>query len=194
MTDCLSLLDTRVDVKQLATWTHTRQLTHVLHTEKIKINSVAKGNLEIEPFCIEMDCRIVGALVYHCCDEGVIHSWTDEVIQHVFDVDSTSQPFQCTLVDLHCWELNPKLSPDDNVVCWTADPCQRLHELRCCEMDWLKNGKKTSWNFRDSSGSTTYLSENRLTRLIAQAEAECDAQNCRNTRCVSYQWDPGICG
>ncbi len=189
MSDCISLIDTRVDFNQVAQWVDVNQMTHVLHTEEITIRSVASGNLDIEPFCIEnVDCRIVGGLVYHCCGTGVIHSWTQEVICHVF------QDGKDTCVKLDCWELNPKEQAEQNLVCWTDDPCQRLHELRCCEMQWLKEGKKTSWDFRDSSGDIQFLSGARLKELISQADAECDAKCGRNTRCASYSWNPSICG
>ena len=192
MSDCLSLISTRVDKAVVAQWVNVNQMTHVLHTEPVVIRSVAKGHLDIESFCVpDLNCERVGIVMYHCCDSGAIHSWTDEVICHVHPAGELQQD---TCVKLDCWEINPKHEASHNEVCWTDDPCLRLHELRCCMMDWLKSGKKTSWNFRDSSGSSTFMSEKLLKELTAQAEAECDAKNCVNTRCSSYRWDPSICG
>ena len=188
MADCISLIDTRASHDDINKWTQVSQMRNVIHTEEIEILSVAGGNLEIEPFCVlGIDCRIVGALVYHCCGTGAIHSWEPEVISHVFQ----SGPDTC--VKLDCWSLTPKQYEPQKEYCWVADPCERLHLLRCCEVEWLKAGKKKDWSFRDSSGSTEYLSTARLKELIMEAESACDAQNCVNTRCVTFRCSSGYC-
>ena len=190
MSDCISLIDTRADVNDIAKWVNVSQMTNVIHTEPVEILSAAKGYLEIEPFCVPgIDCRIVGAIIYHCCEKGAIDSWDHDVICHVF------QHGPDTCVKLDCWKLSPKQVLGEPDVCWNDDPCERLHQLRCCEMEWLKLGKKTSWSFRDSSGSTTFLSERRLQQLIAEAQSECDALTCQsNSRCVTYSCGGGYCG
>ena len=160
------------------------QLTHVLHTHPVTITSVAGGNLHVEPYCIpDLDCRIVGVLVYHCCTAGAIHSWDDEVIKHVYQVGSD------TCIKLDCWSLSPPCTTEEPDICWQPDPCKRLDDLRCCEYEWLKLGRKTSWSFRDSAGSSSYLSESRLVSLINQAEAECEAaKTCgTNSRCITFR-------
>lgn len=181
MADCLSLIDTRCKESEIATWTNVSQMTNVIHTETLDIKSVAKGYLEVEPFMVpDLDCRVVGALVYHCCDKGAIHSWDKEVICHLFQHEAD------TYVALDCWELNPKPASSDLEVCWNPDPCARLNELRCCMMEYVKQGRKKSWSFRDSSGSLSYPSESYLRQMITQAESECDFQCGSNSRCVTY--------
>ena len=192
MSDCLSLISTRVDKAKVAQWVNVSQMTHVLHTEPVVIRSAASGYLDIESFCVpELNCERVGIVMYHCCDTGKIHSWTDEVICHIHPAGEKGLD---TCVKLDCWDLNPKQESTEHIVCWQPDPCKRLEELRCCMMDWMKNGKKNSWSFRDSSGSNSFMSEALLKKLTAQAESECDAACGVNTRCASYQWNPSICG
>ena len=162
-------------------WENVSQLDNVLHTEEIQIVSVAGGNLEIEPFCIvDADCRIVAALVYHCCDQGLIHSYDETPFNHIFQ----SGPDTC--VSLECWELNPKEPEAEIDACWIDDPCERANELRCCLMEWLKQGKKKSFSWRDRSGDYSYLSEASLWTLINEAEAECDDCKGVNNRCVTF--------
>lgn len=186
MSDCISLIDTRVDCGAMSQWVQVSQMTNVIHTESVEIISCASGYLEIEPFCVpDTDCRIVGALVYHSCDSGAIHSYDDDPISHVYQ----HGPDTCVVLD--CWGLNPKQVAGDPVFEWSLNPCVRLSELRACQIEWLKSGKKTSWSFRDSSGSKTYLSERCLKDLIAEAEAACDGLNGINTRCITIGCNNG---
>ncbi len=185
----MSLIGSHTRREDIAQWTNVSQLENVLHTEELDIISVASGYLNVEPFCVpDLNCQTVGYLVYHCCSEGSIHSFEDDVICHVF------QHGPDTCVKLDCWELNSKQSLTEPAFCWIADPCKRLYELRCCQMEWLKAGKKKDWSWRDSSGSTSFLSESCLKDLIAQAEIECDAV-CGNTgsRCMTYSCSNGYC-
>lgn len=171
----------------MASWVNVSQMTHVLHTEEIEIISIAGGHLEIEPFCVlDLDRRVVSSLIFHCCETGKIHSWTEEVICHLFQ----SGPDTC--VKLDCWELNPKQYTDSPDICWNPDPCARLAELRCCLME-RKDGVKTSWSFRDASGSYQVLSANILMQLISEAELECDQRCGRNTRCLTYRCPSNYC-
>lgn len=188
MSDCLSLISTDVSVSDVARWTNVSQMTHILHTETVHIRSLASGYLDIEPFCVpDMDCRIVCCLVFHCCGTGAIHSWTDERISHVKQIGPD------TCVKLDCWELNGKQHSDIPDVCWQPDPCKRLNDLRCCQMEWLKIGRKTDWSFRDSSGKTSYLPVAYLKEMISEAQAECESQSCVNTRSITYSCNNGYC-
>ena len=188
MSDCISLIDSRADPAKVAQWVQVSQMTNVVHTEEVRIVSAASGYLEIETYCIpDLDCRIVGYAIYHCCGTGKIHSYTPEVISHI------TQFGPDTCVKLDCWELNPKQKSNEPEFCWIDDPCQRLRELRCCQMEWLKAGKKKSWSFRDSSGSTSYLSEAWFKEMINQAQSECDAQKCGNSRVATYRCNSGYC-
>ena len=174
-----------------AQWANINQIpaSNLLHTQTLTNVCASTGNLEFDTFCLpDIDCRIIGGLIYHNCETGAIASWTDEPICHVYQ-DGTG-----TCVKPDCWTLTPKSHSDAYEICWTADPCTRLHELRCCLMQWIKEGRKTSWSFRDSSGSTAFATEKCLKELIATADDECDAQCGVNTRCVSYKWDSSICG
>lgn len=190
MSDCISLIDTLADIKNISQWVQVSQMTNIIHTEQVEITSVASGYLQIEPFAVpDTDCRIVKAVVYHCCETGAIHSFTDEPICHI------SQYGNDLLVNLDCWELNPKTQIDSVVYEWCYDPCQRLAELRDCMMEWLKAGKKKDWQFRDSQGSKSYLSEQCLKELIAEAQAECEALDpcAPNSRCVTWSCNSGLC-
>lgn len=165
-------------------------MTNVIHTQEIEIISVAGGYLNIEPFVVpNIDCRIVGYVVYHCCEQGVIHSFTDMPINHVSQVDVTD-----VLVHLDCWTLNPKQEVGAPVYEWIDDPCARLRMLRNCQIEWLKAGKKKDWSWRDSSGTKAFLSEDCLKELIAEADAECDAlTSCTNNRCLKVSCGSGYC-
>ena len=67
----MSLIDTDVDLAVIPTWTQVADMTNVIHTEEVDVLSVAGGHLQIEPFCVpNLDCRIIGALIYHCCGTG----------------------------------------------------------------------------------------------------------------------------
>jgi len=179
--DCISLIDSNASIDDVKSWVQVSQMTNVEHTEEIVITSVASGYLHIEPFCVpNLDCRVVAYMVYHCCESGQIHTWTDIVHPHLHQVEMD------TCVKLDCWSLQGKESSAELEVCWQEDACARLHELQCCQMDWLKNGKETSWSWRDSSGSRTFLTEGRLRELISIAQAECDAMSGVNSRCVTY--------
>ena len=189
MSDCISLIDTLADIKDISNWVQVSQMTNVIHTETVEIKSVAAGYLEIEPFCVVgLDCRIVKALVYHCCETGAIHSFTDIPLPHIFQ----SGPDTCVALD--CWTLNPKRELDAPCYEYPDNPCDRLKALRDCQWEWLKAGKKTSWSFRDSSGSKTFLTEACLKEMIAEADAECqELTGCVNTRCLTYGCDSGYC-
>jgi len=186
LSDCISLVDTQVDKKVLGQWVQVSQLTNVIHTEQVEITCIANGYLEIEPFAVpDIDCRIIGALVYHSCDTGMIHSYDDFPISHVYQHGCD------TIVSLDCWGLNPKQATGEPIFEWSLNPCVRLAELRACQIEWLKSGKKTSWSFRDSSGSKTYLSERCLKDLIAEDEAACDGLSGINTRCITIGCNNG---
>lgn len=188
MPDCLSLIDTRVDVKQMERWTQVSEMTNVIHTEQVEIVSVAKGMLEIEPFHVPgIDCRIVGALVYHCCDTGAIHTWTEVVTPHVF------QDGFDTCVNLTCWDIAGKSSSSEAEICWIDDPCARAKHFKNCLATLCTTGLKTAWSFRDSSGSTRWISESALTRLISTAESECEMACGANSRCATYRCSSGYC-
>lgn len=188
MADCISLIDTLVDIDTISSWVQVSQMTNILHTEAIDILSVAGGYLQIEPFAVpDLDCRVVRAIVYHCCNTGAIHSFTDEPFVHITQVGTD------TFVDLSCWNLTPKQRLADPVYTWSDDPCIRLRELRACQLEWLKEGKKTSWAFRDSSGTKTFLSERCLKDLIAEAEAQCEIDCGINTRCIKVGCSSGYC-
>ena len=184
----MSLIDTDACLEDVECWRKTSDMTHVLHTESLNILSAASGNLEIEPFCVpDLDRRIVGFMVYHCCDTGDIHSFTELVVDHLHQIECD------TCVQLKCWELNPKCAADEIEVCWNPNPCKRAHELLCCKMDWLKNGKEKSIAWRDSSETKSYLSEAELNKMIAEAELECDYACGRNTRCITFGCPNGGC-
>ena len=185
MSDCISLVDTLIPIDDLSKWVLTSHMRNVIHTEEIEILSVASGYLEIEPFCVpDLDCRIVGSIIYHSCDNnGLIHSFTCETIPHIFQHGCD------TCIKLDCWSLDSKEQIDAPVYEWNPNPCARLLELRSCQMEWLKAGKKTSWSFRDSSGSKTYLSERCLKDLIAEAESQCDELingGSSGSRCLTF--------
>ena len=184
----MSLIDTDVDLAVIPTWTQVADMTNVIHTEEVDVLSVAGGHLQIEPFCVpNLDCRIIGALIYHCCSTGAIDTFSTERICHTF------QDGCDTIVKLDCWDLRAPLMVAEPVWKWTEDPCKRLDELRCCRMEWLKAGKKKDWSFRDSSGSTAYLSEACLKEMIQEAELQCEAQNCVNSRCITFGCDYDRC-
>lgn len=187
MSDCLSLIGSHTRREDIAQWTNVSQLENVLHTEELDIISVASGYLNVEPFCVpDLNCQTVGYLVYHCCSEGSIHSFEDDVIRHVF------QHGPDTCVKLDCWEVNAKQMGGKPEACWNHDPCARANELRCCLMEY-KEGVKTSWSWRDSSGSEKYLSVSELRTLISEAENECDVLCGKNTRCMTYSCSNGYC-
>ena len=180
MTDCLSVIHHPVP-DDIGTWERVSQMENVLHTEEVDIESIASGYLNIHPFCMpDIDCRLVGALVFHCCDEGNIESWTDVIKPHVY------QDGPDTCVNLNCWEINPEKTHNEPELEWIPNPCKRLTFLRNCQMQWLKVGKPKSWSFRDSSGTKSFLSEDCLKEMIAEADSECDSLCGKNTRCMTF--------
>ena len=181
MSDCISLISHPVP-ENISQWQNVSHLSNVLHTQCIDIVSVASGSLKAEPFCVEgLDCRLVGALVYHCCDEGAIHSWDDVVISHV------SQQGDDTCVNLQCWDLEGKQYDGDLEVCWEPDACKRAYDLRCCLMSWAKIGKKKKVSFRDWDEEVSYLSEARLMQMINEAESECSINCGQNNRVMNFK-------
>ena len=188
MSDCISLLSTRADLEKVAQWANVSQMTHVLHTEEVSIKSAASGYLDIDPFIVpDLNCERVGVVMYHCCGTGKIHSWTDEVICHVHPHGDD------TCVKLDCWDLNPKHESSQADLCWIEDPCKRLADYRKCLMKLKDEGNKTSFSFRDSSGSFTFMKQDWLKEEIQIAELACDAQCGVNTRSASYRCNNGYC-
>ena len=143
----------------------------------------------------DTDPRLVGALVFHNCTTGDIHSWTTEVLKQIFVDSDCAEVGNDTYVNLTCWDLiECEQSTDEPDACWNPDPCAMANELRCCMMSWAKDGKKKSWSFRDRSGSISYLSEDKLCQLLAEAESECEMQCGINNRCLTLRCGVPYCG